>query len=133
MKEILKKIFGIDNVATKVGDLVDRFVTTKDEKAAFEKKLTEIFIEAEKEMQQNVTERWKADMASSGSWLSKNVRPLVLLFLVVSTVVMVFIDSGAIKFDVEENWVDLLQIVLITVISAYFGGRSFEKIKNKNS
>jgi|TARA_R100000482_G_C5112581_1_gene141334 hypothetical protein len=133
MKEILKKIFGIDNVATKVGDLVDRFVTTKDEKAAFEKQLTEIFIEAEKEMQQNVTERWKADMASSGSWLSKNVRPLVLLFLVVSTVVMVFIDSGAIKFDVEENWVDLLQIVLITVISAYFGGRSFEKIKNKNS
>ena len=82
-------------------------------------------------MQQNVTERWKADMASSGSWLSKNVRPLVLLFLVVSTVVMVFIDSGAIKFNVEENWVDLLQIVLITVISAYFGGRSFEKIKNK--
>ena len=89
MKEILKKIFGIDNVATKVGDLVDRFVTTKDEKAAFEKQLTEIFIEAEKEMQQNVTERWKADMASSGSWLSKNVRPLVLLFLVVSTVVTV--------------------------------------------
>ena len=131
MKEILKKIFGIDNVATKVGDLVDRFVTTKDEKAAFEKQLTEIFIEAEKEMQQNVTERWKADMASSGSWLSKNVRPLVLLFLVVSTVVMVFIDSGAIKFNVEENWVDLLQIVLITVISAYFGGRSFEKIKKK--
>ena len=133
MKEILKKIFGVDNVATKVGDLVDRFVRTKDEKAEFEKELTQIFIEAEKDMQQNVTERWKADMASSGSWLSKNVRPLVLLFLVVSTVVMVFIDSGAIKFNVEENWVDLLQIVLITVISAYFGGRSFEKIKNKNS
>tara|TARA_B100002019_G_scaffold293026_1_gene318341 strand:+ start:4069 stop:4464 length:396 start_codon:yes stop_codon:yes gene_type:complete len=131
MKEILKKIFGVDNVATKVGDLVDRFVRTKDEKAEFEKELTQIFIEAEKDMQQNVTERWKADMASSGSWLSKNVRPLVLLFLVVSTVVMVFIDSGAIKFNVEENWVDLLQIVLITVISAYFGGRSFEKIKKK--
>jgi len=46
---------------------------------------------------------------------------------------MLLIDSGAIKFDVEENWVDLLQISLITVISAYFGGRSFEKIKNKNS
>jgi hypothetical protein len=131
MKEILKKIFGLDNLGQKVGDLVDRFVQTKEEKAEFEKELTQIFIEAEKDMQQNVTERWKADMASSGSWLSKNVRPLVLLFLVVSTVVMVFIDSGAIKFNVEENWVDLLQIVLITVISAYFGGRSFEKIKNK--
>ena len=131
MKEIFKKIFGLDNLGQKVGDLVDRFVQTKEEKAEFEKELTQIFIEAEKDMQQNVTERWKADMASSGSWLSKNVRPLVLLFLVVSTVVMVFIDSGAIKFNVEENWVDLLQIVLITVISAYFGGRSFEKIKNK--
>jgi len=131
MKEILKKIFGIDNVADKVGDLVDRFVRTKDEKAQFEKELTQIFIEAEKDMQQNVTERWKADMASSGSWLSKNVRPLVLLFLVVSTVVMVFIDAGLIAFEVKENWVDLLQIVLITVISAYFGGRSIEKIKTK--
>jgi len=131
MKEILKKIFGLDNVADKVGDLVDRFVRTKDEKAQFEKELTQIFIEAEKDMQQNVTERWKADMASNGSWLSKNVRPLVLLFLVVSTVVMVFIDAGLIAFEVKENWVDLLQIVLITVISAYFGGRSIEKIRTK--
>jgi len=131
MKEILKNIFGLDNVADKVGDLVDRFVRTKDEKAQFEKELTQIFIEAEKDMQQNVTERWKADMASNGSWLSKNVRPLVLLFLVVSTVVMVFIDAGLIAFEVKENWVDLLQIVLITVISAYFGGRSIEKIRTK--
>ena len=130
MKEILKKIFGIDNVASKVGDLVDRFVQTKEEKAEFEKELTQIFIEAEKDMQQNVTERWKSDMGSD-SWLSKNVRPLVLLFLIVSTIVMIFIDAGAIKFNVQENWVDLLQIVLITVISAYFGGRSFEKIRKK--
>jgi hypothetical protein len=130
MKEILKKIFGLDNIGQKVGDLVDRFVQTKEEKAQFEKELTQIFIDAEKEMQQNVTERWKSDMGSD-SWLSKNVRPLVLLFLIVSTVLMVFIDSGLISFDVKENWVDLLQIVLITVISAYFGGRSFEKIKHK--
>jgi hypothetical protein len=130
MKEIFKKIFGLDNLGQKIGDLVDRFVQTKEEKAEFEKELTQIFIEAEKDMQQNVTERWKADMGSD-SWLSKNVRPLVLLFLIVSTIVMIFIDAGAIKFNVQENWVDLLQIVLITVISAYFGGRSFEKIKNK--
>ncbi len=130
MKEILKKIFGLDNIGQKVGDLVDRFVQTKEEKAQFEKELTQIFIDAEKEMQQNVTERWKSDMGSD-SWLSKNVRPLVLLFLIVSTVLMVFIDSGLISFEVKENWVDLLQIVLITVITAYFGGRSFEKIKHK--
>jgi ABC-type nickel/cobalt efflux system permease component RcnA len=57
------------------------------------------------------------------------VRPLVLMFLVVCTMIMIFIDAGAIKFNVEEKWTELLQMVLITVIGAYFGGRSFEKIK----
>jgi hypothetical protein len=87
-----------------------------------------VLIDAEADMQQNVTERWKTDM-SSDSWLSKNVRPLVLIFLVVSTVLMVFIDAGVISFEVKESWIDLLQLVLITVIGAYFGGRSYEKIK----
>jgi mannitol-specific phosphotransferase system IIBC component len=69
---------------------------------------------------------------NSDSWLSKNVRPLVLIFLVVSTVLMVFIDAGVISFDVKDTWIDLLQLVLITVIGAYFGGRSVEKYKKKN-
>ena len=56
---------------------------------------------------------------------------MVLIFLVVSTVLLIFVDAGVIKFEVKANWVDLLQLTLITVISAYFGGRSFEKI-NKN-
>jgi len=66
---------------------------------------------------------------NSDSWLSKNIRPLVLVFLVVSTVLMVFIDAGAVQFHVEDKWTDLLQLVLITVIGAYFGGRSLEKVK----
>jgi hypothetical protein len=48
---------------------------------------------------------------------------------VACTMIMIFIDAGAIKFNVEEKWTELLQMVLITVIGAYFGGRSFEKIK----
>ena len=79
-------------------------------------------------MQKNVTERWKVDL-QHGNWLTKSVRPLTLIFLVVSTVLMVFIDSGSIVFEVEEKWTDLLQIVLITCIGAYFGGRSIEKVK----
>ena len=79
-------------------------------------------------MQRNVSDRWAADM-NSDSWLSKNVRPLVLIFLVVCTVLMIFIDAGTIAFDVEDKWTDLLQLVLITVIGAYFGGRSLEKRK----
>ena len=79
-------------------------------------------------MEKNITNRWEADMKSD-SWLSKNVRPMVLIFLVVSTVLMIFIDAGTIQFVVEDKWTDLLQLVLIAVIGAYFGGRSYEKGK----
>ena len=79
-------------------------------------------------MEKEISSRWAADMASD-SWLSKNVRPLVLVFLVISTVLMIFIDAGTINFVVEPKWTDLLQLVLITVIGAYFGGRSLEKTK----
>ena len=92
--------------------------------------MTNIFLNAEAEMQKNVTDRWKADL-EFGNWLTRSVRPLVLIFLIVSTVLMVFIDSGSIKFEVEEKWTDLLQLVLITVIGAYFGGRSIEKVRKK--
>ena len=66
---------------------------------------------------------------NSDSWLSKNVRPLVLVFTIACTMLLVFIDSGRITFQVEEKWTDLLQLVLITIIGAYFGGRSVEKLK----
>lgn len=132
MKEIFGKLFGKagGGIVDSIGGVVDKFVQTKDEKAQFEKELTEIFLAAETEMQKNITERWKAD-TTSDSWLSKNVRPLVLIFLVLSTVLLIFVDAGIIQFEVKANWVDLLQLTLITVISAYFGGRSFEKIKRK--
>ena len=71
------------------------------------------------------------DDSTSDSWLSKNIRPLVLLILVISTILLVFIDAGKISFEVKESWVDLLQIVLITVIGAYFGSRGLEKYNKK--
>lgn len=86
-----------------------------------------IYDQQVKEMEE-ISNRWEYD-SNSDSWLSKNVRPIVLLFLIVSVVLMIFIDAGKINFDVKDSWVDLLQLTLITVISAYFGGRSFEKIK----
>ena len=93
-----------------------------------ERKIKDLVMGYEAEMQKQVTERWKMDMQSD-SWLSKNIRPLVLVFLVVATVLLIFIDAGAISFVVEDKWTDLLQLVLITVIGAYFGGRSLEKVK----
>ena len=80
------------------------------------------------EMEKNVTSRWQSDM-NSDSWLSKNVRPLVLIFLVTCTVLLIFIDAGQLNFNVKDSYVDLLQLTLITVIGAYFGGRSLEKRK----
>ena len=132
MSKILSKLFGNGGgaVVDKLANVADKFIRTKDEKAKFEKEMTQIFIEAEAAMQKNVTERWKADL-EHGNWLTRSVRPLVLVFLIVSTVLMVFIDSGSIQFQVEDKWTDLLQIVLITVIGAYFGGRSVEKIRKK--
>ena len=127
---IISKIFsgGADKLVESVGGVLDNLTTTKEEKLEAKRKLEELILNHEAEMQRNVTDRWKADM-NSDSWLSKNVRPLVLIFLVVCTVLMIFIDAGTISFTVEQKWTDLLQIVLITVIGAYFGGRSLEKRK----
>ena len=111
-----------------VGGVIDNLHTSKEEKLEAERKIKELVSSYEVEMEKNITERWKMDMQSD-SWLSKNIRPLVLVFLVVSTVLLIFIDAGAISFTVQDKWTDLLQLVLITVIGAYFGGRSFEKVK----
>jgi len=127
---ILSQIFssGAEGLVKGVGEVIDNLTTSKEEKLAAELKIKELISNYEIEMEKNVTSRWQVDMQSD-SWLSKNVRPIVLIFLVVCTVLMIFIDAGTINFNVEEKWTDLLQIVLITVIGAYFGGRSFEKIK----
>ena len=66
---------------------------------------------------------------TSDNKLSKSVRPLVLIFLMVSTIVLIFIDSGFIIFAVDNEWKDLLKMLLMTTVAAYFGGRSYEKGK----
>ncbi len=127
---ILTKLFsgGAADLVKGVGGVIDNLHTSKEEKLAAEQKIQELVSDYETKMEANITDRWKADM-NSDSWLSKNVRPLVLIFLVVSTVLMIFIDAGTISFTVEQKWTDLLQLVLITVIGAYFGGRTMEKRK----
>ena len=129
---LLKKIFSGagSNLIESVGGVIDNLVTTDEEKLDAKRKLKEMIMNHEVQMEKNITDRWTADM-NSDSWLSKNVRPMVLIFLIVCTMILIFIDAGAVKFEVEEKWTDLLQLVLITVIGAYFGGRSVEKFKKK--
>ena len=127
---MLGKLFsgGAADLIKGVGGVIDNLHTSGEEKLAAENKIKQLIANYEVEMEKNVTSRWKADM-NSDSWLSKNVRPLVLIFLVVCTMLIIFIDAGKLNFNVKDSYVDLLQLVLITVIGAYFGGRSFEKRK----
>jgi len=127
---ILSKIFsgGAGKLVESVGGVIDNLHTSKAEKLEAKQKMKELIANYEVEMEKNITSRWEADLKSD-SWLSKNVRPLVLIFLIVCTMLLIFIDAGALSFTVEEKWTDLLQLTLITVIGAYFGGRSFEKVK----
>ena len=111
-----------------VGGVIDDLHTSGEEKLEAERKIKELIANYEVEMEKNITSRWEADLKSD-SWLSKNVRPLVLIFLIICTMLLIFIDAGALNFEVKSSWVDLLQLVLITVIGAYFGGRSLEKVK----
>lgn len=126
----LNKIFSgaASELVGGIGSVIDNLTTSKEEKLDAERKVKELILNHEAKIQEEVSKRWDSDMKSD-SWLSKNVRPITLLFLVLSTVLMVFIDAGVISFNVDEEWKDLLKVVLITCIGAYFGGRSYEKIK----
>jgi hypothetical protein len=117
---MLGKLFsgGAAELVKGVGGVLDNLTTSKEEKLEAERKIKELMANYEVEMEKNISSRWEADLKSD-SWLSKNVRPLLLIF----------IDAGALNFEVKSSWVDLLQLVLITVIGAYFGGRSLEKVK----
>ena len=127
---MLSKILsaGAGELVKNVGGVIDNLHTSAEEKLEAEAKIKDLVMGYEAEMQKQITERWKMDM-NSDSCLSKYIPPLVLIFLVISTVLLIFIDAGAIKFTVQDKWTDLLQLVLITVIGSYFGGRSLEKIK----
>ena len=127
---VLTQIFssGAGELIKSVGGVVDNLTTSKEEKLEAERKIKELVANYQVEMEKNITSRWEADLKSD-SWLSKNVRPMTLIFLIVCTMLLIFIDAGAINFNVKDSYVDLLQLVLITVIGAYFGGRSLEKVK----
>ena len=128
--KILKTIFGggAEKLVESVGGVLDNLSTSKEEKLEAKRKMKELMANYQMEMEKQVSTRWSADMKSD-SWLSKNVRPMTLIFVLVCTMILIFIDAGAINFVVEEKWTDLLQLTLITIIGAYFGGRSVEKLK----
>ena len=119
----------VGNVAT--GDIKGAIeAISKDENALTpeQREYALKLIELDLEDMKGVSKRWAADM-EYGTILSKNVRPLTLIFLTIATVSLIVADSQGVSFNVGTEWIDLLKSLLITVFVAYFGGRSFEKTK----
>jgi len=126
MKKIFQAITG--GLLKDIGKVIDNLHTSDEERLEAKRKLQELLEQADKEAQDQVTERWKYDMQSD-SFLSKNIRPLVLIFLTVMFTLLAFTDGNIGGFKVQEQYVPIFQSLLITVYGAYFVGRTWEKNK----
>ena len=129
--DILTKIFGGSDLVKEVGKIADDLITSKEEKLILKQQIEAKILEHESNMQNQITERWRSDM-NSDSWLSKNIRPLTLAFLLFALTIFTLIDFSFLGLEIQEAWIDLWQMLAITAFGAYFGGRSWEKIKRKN-
>ena len=111
-----------------VGNIIDNLHTSKEEKEAAKQKMEEILSAAEQAAQAQVSARWEADL-KHGSWLSKNIRPLTLIFLTGIFTILSIFDGNVGEFTIGEAYVPVYQTLLMTVYAAYFAGRSIEKVK----
>ena len=111
-----------------VGDIIDNVHMSGEEKAEAKQKIESILIAAEQAAQEQVSARWEADM-KHGSWLSKNIRPMTLIFLTVVFVILSVFDGNLGDFTISASYVPVYQTLLMTVYAAYFAGRSIEKVK----
>ena len=125
---LLNKLFG--NLNLDVNNLVDNLTTTKEEKKQLSISLKKVLLDAQAKMEAEISQRHANDM-NSDSWLSKNVRPMTLIFVIVCTMLLIFIDAGILDFSVKNEFISLLSTCLVAIISFYFGSRGFEKIKRK--
>ena len=126
MKKLFQAITG--GLLKDIGKVIDNLHTSEEERLEAKQKLQELLEQADKEAQDQVTERWKYDMQSD-SFLSKNIRPLVLIFLTTMFTLLAFTDGNIGGFTVQEQYVPIFQSLLITVYGAYFVGRTWEKNK----
>ena len=126
---LLKKLFssGAKELVDSVGNAIDKIHTSAEEKELVKAEVEKHILNYEEKIQQEVTKRWEADM--QGNWLSKSVRPISLLFLLFVLTVFTLVDFSFIDLDIKDSWIDLWQLLSITAFGAYFGGRSYEKIK----
>ena len=122
---ILKKLFG--NLNLDVNNIVDELHSSPVEKKELKVKLKEILKQAESSAQEQVTRRWEAD--AKAGWLPANIRPITLAFLTMVFVLISFFDGNIGQFKINSAYIPVYQTLLMVVYSAYFAGRSIEKIK----
>jgi len=126
MNKIFQWLTG--SIIKEVGNVIDKLTTTKEEKLEAQRLIQEILEKADSEAQEQVSRRWEADMKSD-SFLSKNIRPMVLIFLTIVFSILAFFDGNIGEFKVTEEYVPIFQVLLMTVYGAYFVGRTWEKAK----
>ena len=126
---ILNKIFssGAKGLVDSVGGIIDEIHTSKEEKQEMKLKIQEMITSHEAKIQEQVTRRWEADM--KGNWLTKSIRPLSLAFLLLALTIFTLVDFGFVDLSIKDSWIELWKMLAITAFGAYFGGRSYEKIK----
>jgi hypothetical protein len=130
MKKILSLLTG--GLIKDVGNVIDKLTTTDEERLAAKQKIQELLEKADQDAQTQITERWKLDMQSD-SFLSKNIRPLVLIYLTVIFTALAFFDGNIGGFQIDDAYIPIFQSLLITVYGAYFVGRTWEKAKKTNN
>ncbi len=130
MKKLLSLLTG--GLIKDVGNVIDKLTTTDEERLAAKQKVQELLEKADQDAQTQITERWKVDMQSD-SLLSKNIRPLVLIYLTIIFTILSFFDGNIGGFKVAEEYIPIFQSLLITVYGAYFVGRTWEKSKKSNN
>jgi hypothetical protein len=125
---MLRGIF--NSLIGNASNIIDEVVTTKEEKLTLKNKMKEILANAESNAQEQVTRRWEAD--AKAGWLPANIRPLTLIFLTFVFVVISVFDGNIGEFSISSAYVPIYQTLLLCVYSAYFAGRSIEKIRTNN-
>jgi len=127
MKKIIQWLSG--GVIKEIGNVIDKLTTTEEERLEVKKQIQQILEDADSKAQEEVSRRWEADMKSD-SFLSKNIRPMVLIYLTVIFTVCAFFDGNVGEFIIAEEYIPIFQTLLVTVYGAYFVGRTWEKAKS---
>jgi hypothetical protein len=128
-------MFGIDDIIGAGLKIIDKVIPDPAAKAEAQLKLQQLAqdghlaeLQADMNEQNNISDRWKADLASD-SWLSKNIRPMTLIAILVGY--FIFATASAFELNVKQAYVELLGQWGMLIMSAYFGGRTLEKIMDK--